>query len=396
MTPAIVILAYKRPIALKRLLNAIEAAEYQNTPTLVISLEGESHPEVVEIANKFRSKKLTVRVVQRQIRIGLREHVIACGDLTEEYGSVIILEDDILVDRFFYQYASAALKYYKNEEKIAGIALYSYEHNEFAKLAFTPMFNGYDTYLMQVACSWGQCWTREQWASFMTWYLGKTQADLDGIKYLPSTVKCWPESSWKKYYHAYMIVKDKFFVYPYFSYSTNCSDIGGTHSKSESSQNQVSMPAQFRSRPNFNFCPELLREIIYDSYMEPCGEFIFRAIGKAAEEIEVDIYGTKPIQLLMNKPFALTIKDNPHKIQSYSYRFRPHEFNLLHPSINNGGDFWLCKSVFLNGANRKNIKLLISRYCYYFKANLLARDVLMSVLLSLPRKIFSKILKKKI
>lgn len=393
MTPAIVVIAYSRPLALKRLLSALDAAEYRDCPTLVISLEGEANPEVVNIAETFRSEKLAVRLIRRQRRLGLREHVIACGDLTQEYDSVIILEDDLLVDRYFHLYASEALKYYRNEESIAGIALYSYEFNEFAHMPFTAMSNGYDTYFMQVACSWGQCWTREQWVLFKAWYSGKTQADLARNSCLPQAVKFWPDSSWKKYFQGFMVETGKNFIYPYQTYSTNCSDSGGTHIKRQLSLLQVSMAAQYRSGPTFNFCPVSIKEVLYDSFMEPCGEFVFRAIGMTADELEIDIYGTKPADLLTNKPFSVTIKNSSVKTKNFSFRFRPPEFNLFFP-LDDDGDFWLCESSALTAAKKKPIGPFISRYEYYAKMSLLAKGVLASIFLALPRKIVNKIFEK--
>lgn len=391
LCPAIVILGYRRPLAFKRLLNAIEAAKYHDSPNLIISLEGEADPEVVEIAENFHSDKLAVRIIRRPNRLGLREHVIACGDLTEEFGSVILLEDDILIDRFFYLYASEALSYYQYERSVAGIALYSYEYNEVAQLPFTPMFNGYDTYLMQVACSWGQCWTREQWASFKTWYSGKTQKDLERISYLPQAVKRWPETSWKKYFQGFMVESGKYFVYPYNSYSTNCSDAGGSHIKEGTTLHQVSIAAHLRPNPEYNFCPLGVQEVVYDSFMEPTGQFIFRAIAKSIEELEIDIYGTKPLDVLNIKPFAITVKHSTRKDKIFSFRFRPHEFNLMFPSDGEIGDFWLSQTGYISNARQSPFSFLIRRYSYYAKINLLSKNVLMAILISLPKKIIDKI-----
>jgi hypothetical protein len=78
---------------------------------------------------------------------------------------VVVLEDDLVVDRYYYLYASCALQHYRCDDRVAGIALYAPEYNEYASLPFAPMANGYSTYPMQMPCSWGQCWTREQWLS---------------------------------------------------------------------------------------------------------------------------------------------------------------------------------------------------------------------------------------
>jgi GT2 family glycosyltransferase len=101
MKPVIIILAYNRPTSLRRLLGSIELAEYPDGVKLIISLEGGVSNSVREIANNFVSKKIAVSVVQHPTRLGLRKHVIACGDMALEQGSVIILEDDLIVDKYF-------------------------------------------------------------------------------------------------------------------------------------------------------------------------------------------------------------------------------------------------------------------------------------------------------
>ena len=190
-----------------------------------------------------------------------------------------------------------------------------------------------------------------------------------------------------------MVQTGKNFIYPYQTYSTNCSDSGGTHIKRQFSLLQVSMAAQYRSGPTFNFCPVSIQEVLYDSFMEPCGEFVFRAIGKTADELEIDIYGTKPADLLTNKTFSVTIKNSSVKTKNFSFRFRPPEFNLFFP-LDDDGDFWLCESSALTAAKKKPIGSFITKYEYYAKMSLLSKDVLASIFLALPRKIINKIFGK--
>jgi hypothetical protein len=309
----------------------LNRADYSNRPKLIISLEGGASSEVKALAHKFYSSKLDVEVIERKKRLGLRDHVIECGNLTKRFGSVLILEDDILVDPFFYRYAEHAMEFYQNESTISGISLYAQEYNEFANRPFRPMANGYSTYLMQVPCSWGQAWNARQWDEFMSWYVGKSSQYLDGLLSLPPAVKKWPESSWKKFFHAFMCEQEKYFVYPYASYTTNCSDPGGTHNYLSTAVAQVSMALPNRRSPEFDFCPTHFKEVLYDAFMEPVGDFIYREIGFSRNECELDLYATKPLSLLMQKPFVITAKAAKESIKLYNVRFKPHEVNL-----------WLC------------------------------------------------------
>ena len=108
--PAIVIIAYNRLDALKRLLVSVEAAVYpEGEPVpLVISIDRSDSDAVVKTAEDFGYTHGEKIIIARKERLGLREHVLTCGDLTEKYGSIIVLEDDLFVSPMFYDYACAA------------------------------------------------------------------------------------------------------------------------------------------------------------------------------------------------------------------------------------------------------------------------------------------------
>ena len=122
--PAIVIVTYNRELSLKRLLESIKNAKYtEKNITLIISIDYSNKQSVIKnIAEEFEwpyGNKIIRTYKENQ---GLKKHVLSCGDLTDEYEGVIILEDDLYVAEDYYSYAKAALNFYENNEKIAGIA----------------------------------------------------------------------------------------------------------------------------------------------------------------------------------------------------------------------------------------------------------------------------------
>ena len=158
--------------------------------------------------------------------MGLRDHVLACGDLTLEYGSCVILEDDLYVSPDAYRYSKKAVNAYADEPAVAGISLYGYRHDEYQRLSFQPLDDGYDTFFMQTPSSWGQAWTSGQWSDFRAWY--RSVGDLGRIE-MPRRAAGWsPVKSWKKYFLAYLIDTDRYFVFPHHSLTSNCGD-PGTH-----------------------------------------------------------------------------------------------------------------------------------------------------------------------
>ncbi|MBV1951852.1 MAG: glycosyltransferase family 2 protein [Cycloclasticus sp.] len=387
--PVIVIVAYNRPKSLKRLLNSIEQAEYPEGVHLIISLEGEASNAVVKLAHEYEPSAITVSVLQRPVRLGLKQHIIMCGDLALEYGAVIILEDDLIVDKYFYQYSVASLKHYEQHDSVAGISLYAPEYNEYAGLPFTPMKNGYSTYPIQMPCSSGQCWSAKHWLGFKRWYKLSTHCTVEETKGLPAAVKAWPESSWKKYYAAYLLQYNLVFINPYQSYTSNCSDPGGMHIPRGSHLHQVDIAHQKRPEPIFVFCPLSKAEVVYDAFYEPCGEMVYRLLGLDRNEVDIDILATKPSEILLNK-YILTSRRviNPRK--SYPMSFRPIEHNLSYPdSESRGGKLSLVR--------RKGVELeegfsySFDDYSYYFGADLKSMSMFRALVKGAPKLLFARV-----
>ena len=151
INPAIVLIAYNRPDSLQRLLESIKRANYESDQiSLVISIDrADNFSDVYDVANSFEwiyGEKIIRTFDERQ---GLKRHVLSCGDLTEKYGAIIALEDDLIVSEDFYRYATQALNFYNEDQKVAGIALYSHGWNGYSSVAFSPVKNQYDTYYGQ-------------------------------------------------------------------------------------------------------------------------------------------------------------------------------------------------------------------------------------------------------
>ena len=382
--PVIVVPAYQREKSLERLLNSLLAADLSDCPKIVISIEGNAPSEVMVVAEAFAAKVSLCDVRQQPARLGLRQHILACGDLALEYGSVIVLEDDLWVDRHFYRYATSALAFYEGQPKIAGIALYGPQLNEYAGLPFSPMNNGYSTYFMQIPCSWGQAWSADQWQAFRNWYDQASEPDVQNVRTLPQNVKDWPESSWKKYFAAYMVLADQTFVYPYLAYSTNCSDPNGTHIQAGSDRFQVPLSAQGRPMEALDFCPSCDDLVAYDPFYEAVGASVFEDLELDPEDIEVDTYGSKPVELLQEKRLVLTSRpvatEDIHR--SHPLAFRPVESNLgFQTSGHHRGGLHIVESTRLR---ERGSPPSLDQISYFFDINMRSLRTLLKVLLALP------------
>lgn len=325
MKPAIVAVGYNRPDSLKRLLNSINSACYggQQDITLIVSLDkANNENEVLSVANESKweyGEKIIRTFSERQ---GLRKHIIQCGDLSSKYDAVIILEDDLVVSPNYYIYTQAALNFYQDSRNICGIGLYSHEWNGYAYKFFYPAVDKYDTFLGQFSITWGQCWTKKWWKEFRDWY----DINEDKLKHnnsIPENINNWSAQSWGKYFVNYIVERDKYYVIPRYSLSTNCSEVG-QHARTHDSDHQVRLMTDIKY--NYCFAPED-EAIKYDIFFERLGlEQFFPK--ESTDGICVDLAGYGRID--NSKRYLLSTNVLPYKIiREYALEFRPAEMNII-------------------------------------------------------------------
>lgn len=355
---AIVIVAYNRQDSLSRLLSMLLVADYpvdKGVP-LVISIDGDGSEEVVHMANEFKWPYGNKEVIVHSKNLGLRQHILSCGDLTEQYGAIIMLEDDLGVSKFFYQYTLLALDQFSSEEDIAGVSLYKHLINVNCGSSFEPMDNGLGYYYMQFPQSWGQAWTSRQWTGFRQWYEIETNwsKPLD----LPKYIDGWPESSWLKYFTRYMIDQGKYFVYPMKSLTTNFSDTG-THVFRQDNTFQVALA---------EYCPsfrgvETSQVVCYDAYFEMSEPTLRMFMPEfSSSSIIVDLYGIRDLSVCDADQLLLTVRPCSESVRSYGLRLKPREINV---ELNVPGDkIFLTKRKHLVDMNALKA---IEREFYYDK-----------------------------
>lgn len=182
MKPVIVVVAYNRPQSLKRILKFIGNAKYpdKNVP-LIISIDKGDNEEVLNIANDFVWEYGEKIVDYQKENLKLRKHILKCGNWSKKFGSVIILEDDLIVSPYFYAYAQKALSFSTDKHYIGGISLYNHRWNVNVSEPFEISDDPFDNWYFQFASSWGEAWTKEQWISFLEWYEKNESKDLHSI-----------------------------------------------------------------------------------------------------------------------------------------------------------------------------------------------------------------------
>ncbi|MFN8287471.1 MAG: glycosyltransferase [Chitinophagales bacterium] len=323
-TPAIIVIAYNRPKCLQRLLASLADSIYPggNVP-LFICIDKSDTPGVEEIAQKFDWRFGHKEIIAQPQRLGLKAHVMACAELSQSHGPVILLEDDLLVSPHFYNYALSALAQFKTDNKISGISLYSYTVTENEFRPFYPVNDGSSTYFMQLPSSWGQLFTAEQWKDFSNWYKNERKQENETI--LPDYVKRWSQSSWKKHFVHYMIERDKFFVFPRQSYTTNFSEEG--ENAVHPGLYQVPLAEQFTASA---LAPFHKSGAVYDSSFELLPSLITSKTGLFEDyDYEVDLLGTKNLHQI-EKPFLLSSKICNNPLKSFGNTLAAPHQNIIY------------------------------------------------------------------
>lgn len=317
--PAIVVIAYNRIDALKRLLGSLSNAEYPEgvRVPLIISIDKGENAGVIMTAEKFEWTHGDKTIIQRNENLGLKKHVITCGNLVNDFNSIIMLEDDLYVSKQFYNYACDALFFTEGDEKIAGVSLYDHRLNVHVREPFMAYNDGYDNYYFQFASSWGQAFDKAKWNGFTEWMKTNDGKDLRASN-MPENVSSWSDKSWLKYFIKYMIETDKYFLYPNGSFSTNFAD-EGTNEKVKVNDFQV--PMNNGKRRKFCFSNLSESKAVYDAFFEN------NELKKLFEDTEIDLYGYKPVG---SKRYLLSSKGYPYEIvKSFGRQLRPLEANVF-------------------------------------------------------------------
>lgn len=315
---AIVVVGYNKLHGLLRLLDALNNAYYDipDVP-LVISVDASGNEELYDYVRKFEWKHGNKIVNIQKERLGLKKHIFQCASLSEKFKGIILLEDDIFVSPYFYHYSIEILNKYANDNNVAGISLYNNETNGFVALPLQRVENELDVYAAQSVSSWGQIWNKRMWNDFNVW-LEKWDGDFASID-MPTVIKGWTHA-WSKFYYAYIISTNKYFIYPYTALTTNFNDAGGEHGGGDTSLVQVSL---LQGKKNYQL-GDFDKLVCYDVYFQNVA--IPSWLGLKTEDVVVDFYGMKEKydRRYVLAPFELPFK----KVRSFALSLRPWELNI--------------------------------------------------------------------
>jgi len=160
----IVLFVYNRPLHTRQTVEALQKNELANESELFIYSDAAKNEnakaQVQEIRQYIKSidgfKKVTI--VEREKNWGLANNIIdGVTKIANQYGKIIVLEDDLVTSPYFLKFMNDALDFYKNKKKVWHISGWNYPiHVDEAK----------GTFLWSVMNCWGWATWNDRWAFY--------------------------------------------------------------------------------------------------------------------------------------------------------------------------------------------------------------------------------------
>lgn len=163
MLPApILLFVYNRPDHTFKTLNALRQNKLSDQSELFIFSDGNKSEadkaDVDKVRTIIRSVVgfKAVHIIENSHNLGLAENIIGgVTKIVNEYGKVIILEDDLIAAPYFLTFMNEGLKKFEQEEKIGHI------HGHCFPIANLP-----DAFLIGWTGSWGWATWQRAWSHF--------------------------------------------------------------------------------------------------------------------------------------------------------------------------------------------------------------------------------------
>lgn len=236
----IILFTYNRPFHTRQTIEALRKNELAAKSDLFVFSDAPKNEAAKESVRQVREYIKTIKgfksikVTEREFNYGLANSVISgVSEIINQYGKVIVLEDDHITSPFFLKYMNEALDMYENESEV--ISVHGYIYPISAPLPETFFIKGAD------------CWG---WA---TWKRGWDLFEANGGKLLQQIIEqkkqnefdfnnSYPflqmlkdqvagkNSSWAVRWYASAFLENKLTLYPGKSLILNIGmDSSGTH-----------------------------------------------------------------------------------------------------------------------------------------------------------------------
>jgi hypothetical protein len=205
----IILFVYNRPWHTKQTVEALQKNELAKDSELFIysdaPRDASAEQAVQEVREYIRNidgfKNITI--VERDENWGLAKSIIdGVTKIVNEYGKVIVLEDDHVTSKYFLNYMNDALEFYKDTKEVWHISGWNYP--------LGGIFSSKKTFLWRVMNCWGWATWADRWQHFEYFSL-VTLPTLGYGDILPQTPRaaalCQAEAVMGQFYMAVLVAR---------------------------------------------------------------------------------------------------------------------------------------------------------------------------------------------
>jgi len=236
----IVLFVYNRPWHTRQTVEALQRNKLADQSELIIFADGPKNDRARSGVREVRDYIRTIdgfkaiRRIEREEHLGLATSIISgVTEVIDEYGSAIVMEDDLISSPYFLLYMNDALQYYKNDDRVISIHAYMYPVGEELP----------ETFFLEGANCWGWATWKRGWNLFepdggkLLLKLKERNLtkrfDMDGVYSYTKILKdqiAGRNDSWAIRWHASVLLLNKLTLYPGKSLVSNIGHDGsGTH-----------------------------------------------------------------------------------------------------------------------------------------------------------------------
>jgi len=220
----VALFVYNRPGHTRQTVEALLANTVANQTRLHVFSDAPKNeavsPAVAEVRSYIRSIAgfKSVTIIERETNFGLARSIIdGVTHLCEEYGHVIVMEDDLVTSPYFLIFMNQGLDLYERDERVISIHGYVYPVMETLP----------ETFFLRGADCWGWATWRRGWDLFepdgksllqeLKTHNLTQRFDFDGahpyVRMLKNQIK-GNNNSWAIRWHASAFLKNKLTLYP--------------------------------------------------------------------------------------------------------------------------------------------------------------------------------------
>jgi hypothetical protein len=242
---AVAIFAYRRPNHLRRLLQSLSENHGIEEFQVYLFIDGPRTEIDFELVQKVTltaedfSKHLNLHVISSPVNLGLATSIRSnVSKLFEKYDTLIVLEDDLIVSKYFLMFMLNGLRAFTEDPSIAAVSGYSYP--------ISDLIEG--GYILPGGDCWGWATWKDRWEA-VNWDAVKLKEELRNSGRITSfnlngeydyfgmlvDSELGLIDSWAIYWHASMFLSGRYTYYPSQTLVLNTGmDQSGTHFNSKS------------------------------------------------------------------------------------------------------------------------------------------------------------------